>query len=197
MRVPTYSPPPGKVFHLACAGHLLSKLCWEVAALERSLARQSDEMFNHTTAAYHAFNAAVTAWHMTDWVWDELTTEMRGQLAKSLGSVLSEKKQFQNALVRQCRGLHICRQIANGSKHKTLTHEDPQVRAAIEWTREPMTCNSGVDEPIARFHYRLEVSDGATTLDAINLFTDVARYWRRFLANCGLMEDEFITGPDV
>ena len=65
MRIPIPDEQP-KVFRLSTPMHLLDKLRWEIAGFQRSL--RSKSIYRELHPAYHAFNCAVTAWHMTDWV---------------------------------------------------------------------------------------------------------------------------------
>jgi hypothetical protein len=75
-------------------------------------------------AIFIAFNAVVTAWHITDWLWQS-SSERRVALAKRYNFAYAETEtgirkgleRFQNAVVEDCRALYVCREIANGSKH--------------------------------------------------------------------------------
>ncbi len=60
---------PGQphTFALASARDMLRKLEWEVAELARP----------DFYTVYRAFNTAVTAWHLTEWVWRELPPTRR------------------------------------------------------------------------------------------------------------------------
>jgi hypothetical protein len=40
--------------------------------------------------------------------------------------------------MERCRAIHICRQIATGSKHMTVTlHPDPNVQVEMRWDSAP------------------------------------------------------------
>lgn len=59
----------------------------------------------------NAFNAAVTAWHLCDWVFEDMTPEQRQKLGFNALSDLQ-------AHVRtNCRALYLCRYVATASKH--------------------------------------------------------------------------------
>src|SRR3979490_2472783 len=71
------------------------------------------------------FNGAVTAWHITDWLWQS-SAENRNKLAKRYKFAFTEGtpsgigrglERFQEAVAKDSRHLFICREIANGSKH--------------------------------------------------------------------------------
>ena len=58
-----------------------------------------------------AINFAITAWHVTDWVW--------GQHEHALSEYFGVKTltKFQNEMRRICSGLAVCDVIANAAKH--------------------------------------------------------------------------------
>jgi hypothetical protein len=187
---------PDTVFVLATSQHMMMKLSWEIAALEEALA--SDDLHRMHDRAYIAYNSAVTAWHLTDWVWSEASPELRRNMLSKFKAIGSQKRHFQMALAKDCRELQICRQIANGSKHKVLETPDPTVRADVEWHIE--RARAGVfrpGDPLVKYGYQLFVIDQSTRRPALDVFHEVERYWRGLLASLGLMEDEFITGEET
>ncbi|SRR6266481_5251674 len=56
-------PHPEQVFALATPAHVLTKLYWEIKQLEISLVTEHKLTFAHAPA-YHAFNCAITSWHL-------------------------------------------------------------------------------------------------------------------------------------
>ena len=58
-----------------------------------------------------AFNASVTAWHLSDWVFNDLTEEQR----KRFG--FKDIQDLQEHARKSCRALHLCRYAATASKH--------------------------------------------------------------------------------
>ena len=89
------------------------------------------------------WNTAVTAWHITDWLWQS-TPEIRAVLAKRYGLQFSEGsksalrnglEEFQDAVAKESRHLYVCREIANGSKHMRKNNVDPDVTALARWDR--------------------------------------------------------------
>jgi hypothetical protein len=74
MRVPDpndHPKAPSNVFALATPHHLLIKLAWENGQLRQPLKTKQPIAWTHAPA-YHAFNCAVTAWHLTDWTWESV-----------------------------------------------------------------------------------------------------------------------------
>lgn len=185
--------PPPKVFALATPGHLLAKLHWEVKGLRRSTGRRA-ELGAHLVAAYHAFNCAVTAWHMVDWVWMSCDENGRAELAAAMDMPRRDLGAFQHA-VRRDRALNCCRDIATGSKHKNVDRRpDPDVRAALEWSVEHATVESPVDEPLARYRANLVVHDRSGARPAVEVFEEALEYWTRFCERWGFIEARFVEG---
>jgi hypothetical protein len=73
-----------------------------------------------------AFNAAVTAWHLCDWVFNDLTLEQRRRLGfKKLAKLQDHAKE-------QCRALYLCRYAATASKHWLVeTNPDLSVQVVV------------------------------------------------------------------
>ena len=77
-------PPegPSSVFALATPQHMLTKLAWEIRQLRESLSPNDSGFVWPLVPAYHAYNSAVTAWHLVDWVWCTADQESRAQIAE-------------------------------------------------------------------------------------------------------------------
>ncbi len=105
---------------------------------------------------------------------------------------------FQSFLRSQCRALHLCRQIATGSKHKVLKHgNDENVTADLGWeVVDEATCESPCDSPLVNYRLHAVIQDGSCALEAIDVFREAFRYWERELAAWFLIEDCFISGDD-
>ena len=76
---------------------------------------------------YRAWNCAITAWHITDWVWENFSDELRKELRTK------DVFEFQEYVRSQCPALKLCYQIATGSKHFLMKNNntDPIVSALI------------------------------------------------------------------
>ena len=73
-----------------------------------------------------AFNAAVTAWHLCDWVFNDMTPEQRQRLG------FTSLSDLQKHVRETCRALYLCRQAATASKHwKVNSHPDPDVEVVV------------------------------------------------------------------
>jgi hypothetical protein len=163
--------------------HMLSKLFWEVQELmqSQSVWKENDSF---PTPIFFAFNAAVTAWHITDWLWQS-NAETRAVLAKRYKFEFHEDsahglrlglERFQKAVTAHCRALHVCQQIANGSKHMRTTKHDPKVQAKAEWTQAVE--HAGLVAP-GDLVLEFTITDGDQTLDATLWFIEAAGYWEQ------------------
>jgi hypothetical protein len=82
--------------------------------LKREIERFSAAGNNIETRKDFAFNAAVTAWHLCDWVFEDMTEAHCDKFN------IHSRKQMQDYARTQCRALHLCRQVATASKHYTV-----------------------------------------------------------------------------
>src|ERR1700677_1002114 len=108
------SMPDRKRLGLESPRDLLAKLDWEIVQLGHVTADQ-------TVASYRAFNCAVTAWSITDWVWYSAPNDLRERFRRESPKPQARGGEPLASLLRQqCRELAICQQLANGSKHFIL-----------------------------------------------------------------------------
>jgi hypothetical protein len=182
---------PPEVFVLATPDHVLGKLYWEYYSFKKSLTDKSRPIGHTHAPSYHAFNFSVTAWHLADWVWEDLGDERRAYIAERFNREITRKSDLQRILAGNCRELHICRQIANGSKHKKLSSKsiDPSVRVGIEWKQTARGAGElTAGAPLADFSYDLFINDQGTSRPAVEVFKIVRNYWHDQLSDWGFCE---------
>ena len=92
-----------KTFKLENCRDLCNKLQREIERFKKAATDPLD-------LADHAFNVVVTAWHMCDWVFADLTPQLKSKLNINTKAALQ-------AEARKCRALHLCEQAAIASKH--------------------------------------------------------------------------------
>jgi hypothetical protein len=115
-----------KAFGFRDSRDMLEKLRWE---LNNLFSRQRLDI---AVCQYHAFNCAVTAWHVTDWLWLDIIPEVRARLEEKTQRRLNRCEEFQAYVRDACPELKLCHQIANGSKHCLLEHKpDAAISAGI------------------------------------------------------------------
>jgi hypothetical protein len=120
------------VFGLNEPQHMVSKPYFEIMKLMDSLSVWTKSR-EFPEPLFIAFNTAVTAWHITDWLW-ESRESTRAAMKKRFGFDYNEWSQrgrntglhtFQNAVVADRRSIYICREIANASKDMRRKKIDP------------------------------------------------------------------------
>ena len=139
----------------------------------------------------YAWNCFVTAWQLTDWVWETTPTKRRNKVLKDFGGTSMScgnpqclRSEFHKILRYQCRALHLCQQIATGSKHKIIArYPDPDVHASPpSWDADP--ARAGVmraGDPLVKYRCQLTVKDKHDTRPAPDVFIDAYKYWKDFL----------------
>jgi hypothetical protein len=197
LRIPP--DPPDKVFGLAEPVDMLRKLAWEIDQLRGVLSRPVNESIGFRTPAYHAFNCAVTARHMADWIWESARAADRDFVLSKLEPEVSASKagtpfgRFVQALMARHRSLHICRQLATGAKHMTVAHHpDPEVTAKEDWYGEPLRVGGTVGSRLVEYSPRLTITDRDETHPAIEVFENALRDWNHFLRALGYFEPVYV-----
>lgn len=169
---------------------MLSKLLWEIYELTNSMSVWQ-ENGSWPVPMFQAFNTAVTAWHITDWLWQS-NLQTRTLLRKRYGVFNDETKKglhkgleaFQNAVAKESRDLYICREIANGSKHMRTRKRDEKVRATAKWDAvvEGVGLVKAGDLVLS-----LRVTDGEQEMDAEWCFIQALGYWERLFNDLNLI----------
>jgi hypothetical protein len=130
--------------------------------------------------AYTAFNCAVTAWHMTDWVWAELDQNQWKEVQEFAGTgcklVATNPKPLQEYVRRSSHALKLCELLANGSKHCVLLRPDLRVRTT-------MTDGDGADygNPILK--------DDGKEIWVGEVLCQAACWWQDFLTDWHIAEE--------
>jgi hypothetical protein len=188
------------VFGMNEPQHMLTKVYVEVSDLTESLSVWTkSEAFPRPL--FIAWNTAVTAWHMTDWLWAS-SQATREKLRKKYNFEYNEMTQsgrengliaFQKAIRLDCRELHICEEIANASKHMRRRTNDPDIYAEIEW--HPAI------GPVAEVKkgdlvMNLVIHDKDSKTDAQLIFIGAAGYWEQ-LKNEKLIAKDAALPPKI
>jgi hypothetical protein len=184
--------PPAQVFSLATPHHMMMKLAWEKRNLHAAIAARKNneepDFKNHHAAAYFAFNFAVTAWHIVDWVWQTTDDEWRDTICKSL-KCKKDYDAFKKALMNQYRVIRICQQIANGSKHMRINKPDNSIRVDTAWARKPALAGQArAGDSLGRYDFDLLIWDDGKERNAIEVFDEVFRCWEGLLSSWFFIE---------
>lgn len=114
--------------------------------LSRERARFNDAVRsgNEDLASDQLFNFAITAWHVVDWIWKTDPSIIVGWSGTKFID-------FQTELKTRCRGLALCQDLANGSKHFTITKYAPTaVRAEKQTIRHGGGIGQSIGSPIGQ-----------------------------------------------
>lgn len=196
-RIREPAQPPKQVFALATPAHVLHKLWWEIGQLKRSL-DPDDEYRISGDAIYHAFNCAITSWHISDWIWESFGPAERASLARRFSQSFDATSKdalikFQDLLREKHRPLHICWQIATGSKHKNIRKPDPLIAVEETWINQSQAGLMRAGQPLGWHRQHLLIYDGDKKLAALDVFNEAADRWEDELRTAGLLEDRFIS----
>jgi hypothetical protein len=144
-------------FALANCRALLFKLEREIKRYRKTDASDSAAAAEMTDLA---FNISVTAWHLCDWVFEDMNDNQRKQLG------IRKLSHLQTWALGH-RPLHLCRQLATGSKHWEVSqHPDPDVKAVV--------CHSGAE-------WRIYIKGGDKEFHAIEVFEAAYDCWANFI----------------
>jgi hypothetical protein len=182
---------PSQVFMLATPEHMLTKLHWELHTLRKALSEKPEHLGHTHAPSYCAFNCAVTVWHLADWTWKTSSPEQRSHILACLGvEGGGSLAKFQTTLMNKIRELHICRQVATGSKHVIVErYPDPNIQAEMRWEGEfARVGEMRAGDPLAVYRYRLVVSDKGVERAALDVFEEAFKSWQRFLKQWGMIE---------
>ena len=172
-------------FDLVSCRDLLHKLERELDWIRRSNGREQ--------LADLGFNFAVTAWHLTDWVWADLkgAHELKAALAAEAGVRAPELSlnEFQDLMRGRSDDLNYCRLIATASKHVGTDHlpGDPGSLTATG-SAAPSTVLLGggplATSPLAvggGGKYVLKIIVDGKRIRAVEVFERVLEYWTQFI----------------
>jgi hypothetical protein len=128
-----------------------------------------------------AFNAAVTAWCLCDWVFEDMTQAHCDKFN------IRSRKQMQDYARKECRALHLCRQVATASKHCTV-ERFPDPKVAIIMTANETPPASELSTPGLRFASGCFVYfvDGDDKRYAEDVFGDALQFWTQFIYHNGI-----------
>jgi hypothetical protein len=161
-----------KVFDLRSPTQLLAKLEWETQQVKDMLAIEDPK------AVFAAFNAAATAWHITDWI------RTYTRVHPSENNLRIDHKTYRQDVISRCPNLEVCRQISVGWKHRIVDQRnDPNLTAMIMIQVFVKMKDGRIDmnAPPARTKRVPQISSRGSFSNLDALFDDVLRFWREEL----------------
>jgi hypothetical protein len=175
-------PSREKTFALENCHDLLRKLEWELEGLKNESPHDLDGL------AFRSFNAAVTAWHLADWVWKDMTQEQRDDVAAEWEEQLKDEGNFKYALRHKDRTVALCREIATASKHVEVTRSpDPSVETIVSAVvQEPRPGASGATIVGTPTIWVLAVNDNGQKRYIPEVIEAALDFWTRFIHRHGI-----------
>jgi hypothetical protein len=183
---PQLTPP--KTLAINSSRDMLEKFKREIDRLAGSIIRQE--------IVDHGLNAAMTAWHLSEWTWREIqgSTPRIRSLTEKAGTSIRELKQFQQFVKRDCAELAYCEGIAISTKHFTFSKLPVFSTKVIERFKinpDPI----GKDGGATRHQFsptgetvsytaqasELWITDGRSLTSAAEVLEDAYQWWRNFI----------------
>jgi hypothetical protein len=182
---------PSKTFDISSPSGLLLKLRYDIARLKKS--RWTLDI------RYAAFDCAVAAWHLCDWL---LASVNDNRYAELCGQQRGERRSpaigFIDRNSHRLPGIRECQLIANTGKHLILTMpDDPSVsaRTTVQFD-PPFDSTDPASWSAIKITSVAYIQSGAARLDAVQFFSTLERAWRRVLADEGHL-DETLADEEV
>ena len=176
-----------KTLAMQSSRDMLEKLRREIDRLAGSIIRQE--------IVDHGLNAAMTAWHLTDWAWREIQGSSRlPTLSARAGTPIRELKQFQELIKRNCAELAYCEGIAISTKHfafSKLPVFSTKVTERFKIGPVPISKDgvatlhqfSPIGENITYTAQAAElwITDGRSLTPAAEILENAYQWWRKFI----------------
>lgn len=172
------------VFGMDHPQHMWTKLAWELNALMGAMSVWEDNKAA-PEPLFHAFNTAVTAWHLTDWLWQydcatrkKLATKFQFVFECTPTGIKRGLEKFQEAVVLHCDELKVCREIANGSKHMRKNKVDKNIKAQAVWAKAIDGAGFAKPDDLVM---SLRVTHNDKETDAELAFIEAAGFWEKLM----------------
>lgn len=179
-----------QTFQLHTPLQLLLKLAWGVKELRASM-RSPDEAGEFFPTVYKAFDCAITAWHMADWVWANI--EDKDAVLKKVPPEYAKRQpfaQFQALICHESQYIRICRHIADSNKHFGVDHRpDPNLKISVDWTvKSIFAAGTAVGRPLVDRSYQLIVNDSGEQYEALEVMIGALEYWATELGETAILQ---------
>ena len=176
-----------KTLAMQSSRDMLEKLRREIDRSAGSIIRQE--------IVDHGLNAAMTAWHLTDWAWREIQGSTRlPTLTASAWAPIRDLKQFQELVKRNCAELAYCEGIAVSTRHFAFSKFPVfSTKVAERFKIGPVPISK---DSVATLHQfspigenitytaqaaELWITDGRPLTPAAEILENAYQWWRKFI----------------
>lgn len=154
---------------------LLNKLGWEIRAIHE---HPHDGI---TERIYRSINCALTAWHLTDWLWMLSSEEQRKSLCEITEVQKYDTKEFHVAIQKWCPAIALCRQIATAAKHLD-----------IDYDREDVWLEGMFDDEETEHATTLYITDGSSKQLDVDVYIEAFNAWTALYIRVGMPKSQEI-----
>lgn len=180
---------PLQTFQLDTPLQLLIKFAWSFKQLRGHLSNE-DQAAAFFPSVYTAFDACITAWQLTDWVWKFYSPTI--DLPQSADVKYQRCKpftKFQGWVSEQSPDLRICKHIANSNKHFGVdSHYDEDLKVFVDWKVETVfTAGMTVGRPLVDRSWRLMVTDAGADYEILGVLRRAFEFWAFQINEPGLI----------
>ncbi|QLL15365.1 hypothetical protein [Pseudomonas chlororaphis] len=192
----TTPPEAVRTFQIKTVSDMLAKLEWEIEQLQATQFSQSAKSVD--ISSYFAINAALTAFHVCEWIWHIGTQQQKDAWlqAAPAASKAQGKTRFQVGLKYQCPEFGVCRAIANSFKHLAddqFTDTNVLTDVPVFELSVPATAGSmRAGDPLAQFAKVLMVRSKGGITPAAHVLSRTYGFLEDFCEKSG-----FLTGSQV
>lgn len=124
----------------------------------------------------HATNFALTAWHLSDWIWWAIE-------ATPLGKAYGDIDRFRKTITDECPSLMHCQDICNGFKHVIPTRPKKRTEPLAEYVTATIYL-PGQEKNMSGYCLTIKTKKGED-LNGLVVFDSVMKYWTAFLEKRG------------
>jgi hypothetical protein len=137
----------------------------------KKLTEDHADFLKDKTSSRIALNCAMTAWHLTEWVYNEFITQLSIQFTSLV--------EFQNEMKKNCQSLQIMHDLTNGSKHYVLKRHIPIIKdTALHRGSYDRSYSRAYD--VSNLYIQLK--DGSRIFFEDEIAT-IVKFWEMFLTN--------------
>ncbi|MBA1192813.1 hypothetical protein G7007_08065 [Pseudomonas entomophila] len=170
---------PLQTFQIDTPLQLLIKLIWNIKQLRIHLDNK-DRAAAFFPSVYSAFDACITAWQLTDWVWKFYSPKVdlpRSENPKYQGCKPFTK--FQGWVSEQSSALRICKHIANSNKHFGVdSHYDEDLKVFVDWKIETaFSAGMAAGRPLVDRPWQLMVIDSGEEHEILVVLRRAVEFW--------------------